>query len=65
MELRARRAQLESEIATLSEKNQQLLEEAHRLRKDPAYAEEVARQQFGLVRPGETVVKFRDQNSQN
>lgn len=61
LELRARRAQLELEIATLSEKNRQLLEEARRLREDPAYAEAVARQQFGLVRPGETVVKFRDQ----
>ena len=61
LELRARRVQLESEIATLAEKNQQLLEEARRLREDPAYAEAVARRQFGFVRPGETVVKFRDQ----
>ena len=58
-ELNARQEQLEAEIAALKRENIRLVQEAKRLREDPSYAEAVARQQFGLVRPGETVVKFR------
>ena len=29
-----------------------------RLRNDPAYIEKLAREEFGYVRPGETVLKF-------
>lgn len=58
-ELNARQEQLEAEIALLKKENARLVQEAKRLREDPAYAEAVARRQFGFVRPGETVVKFR------
>lgn len=58
-ELNARQEQLEAEIAALKRENLRLAQEARRLREDPAYAEQVARQQFGFVRPGETVVKFQ------
>ena len=58
-ELNARQEQLETEIALLKRENVRLYQEAKRLREDPSYAEAVARQQFGFVRPGETVVKFR------
>ena len=58
-ELNARQDQLEAEIATLKRENLRLYQEAKRLREDPSYAEAVARRQFGFVRPGETVVKFR------
>ena len=62
-ELNARQEQLETEIALLKRENVRLYQEAKRLREDPSYAEAVARQQFGFVRPGETVVKFRRQKS--
>ena len=58
-ELNARQEQLEAEIAALKRENLRLYQEAKRLREDPSYAEAVARQQFGFVRPGETVVKFQ------
>ena len=58
-ELNARQEQLEAEIAMLKQENFRLYQEAKRLREDPAYAEAVARQQFGFVRPGETVMKFQ------
>jgi len=58
-ELNARQEQLEAEIAALKGENLRLVQEAKRLREDPSYAEALARQQFGFVRPGETVVKFQ------
>ena len=58
-ELKSRQDQLEAEVALLRRENLRLAEEARRLREDPAYAEAVARRELGLVRPGETVVKFR------
>ena len=64
-ELRARHEQLEAEIAMLRSENVRLYQQATRLREDPAYAEAVARQQFGFVRPGETVVRFQQKTSAN
>ena len=58
-ELNSRQEQLEAEIALLKRENGRLYQEAKRLREDPSYAEAVARQQFGFVRPGETLVKFQ------
>ena len=58
-EINARQEQLETEITALKKENARLYQEAKRLREDPAYAEAVARQQFGFVRPGETVIKFQ------
>ena len=59
-ELRAQRSQLKSEVGTLKEQNRRLYDEARRLREDPGYAEAVYRQEMGFVRPGETVIKFKD-----
>ena len=58
-ELKARQEELEAQIGLLRRENVRLSQEAKRLREDPSYAEAVARQQFGFVRPGETVVKFK------
>ena len=58
-EMKARQEQLEAEIALLKRENLRLYQEAKRLREDPAYAEAIARQQLGFVRPGETVVKIQ------
>jgi len=58
-ELKAQRTRLEEEVAGLRAKNQQLYEQARRLREDPSYMEAVARKELGFVRPGETVIKIR------
>ena len=58
-ELKAQRAQMKAEIETLRQQNQRLYEEARRLREDPGYAEQVYRQEMGVVRPGETVIKIK------
>jgi cell division protein FtsB len=44
----------------LQAENQQLMEQARRLREDPSAVEEVARRDLGLVRPGETLVIVKD-----
>ena len=46
-------------IAVLKAENDGLREQARRLREDPAFIEEVARQEFGLIRPGERVFIIR------
>jgi cell division protein FtsB len=53
-ELRA----LEADVSALTEKQRRLAEIAERLRSDPAYLEKLAREEMGMVREGETVLKF-------
>ncbi len=48
-------ARLEARIADMKAENEELREHARRLREDPAFLEEVARREFGLIRPGERV----------
>ena len=43
----------------LLQANTRLREEIRRLRHDDLYLEQLARRQFGLVRPNETVYRFR------
>jgi len=43
----------------LLQANARLREEIRRLRHDDLYLEQLARRQFGLVRPNETVYRFR------
>lgn len=56
-ELRA----LERNVSTLTEKQKKLEEIAERLRSDPVYLEKLAREEVGMVREGETVLKFPSQ----
>ena len=49
---------LERENATLRREAERLAQTIDRLRNDPAYLERVAREERGMVRPGETVLKF-------
>lgn len=60
--LRARREQdsMAANVARLRMENQQLQEQARRLKTDPVAQEEAARRQLGLIRPGETLVILRD-----
>ena len=53
-----RHAQLTREITGLRHENERLRREAHRLREDPGTIEEVAREELGLIRPGELLLLF-------
>ena len=48
----------EGAIATLRAQAQTLARTIDRLRNDPAYIEKLAREEHGLVREGENVLKF-------
>ena len=48
-------------MSTLAEKQKTLEAIAERLRSDPAYLEKLAREEMGMVREGETVLKFPSQ----
>jgi cell division protein FtsB len=47
-------------LTKLRLENQQLREDARRIREDPAAMEEAARRELGFIRPGETLVIIRD-----
>ena len=49
---------LERELTTLRAQSEKLAATVVRLRDDPAYVEKYAREDLGLVREGETVLKF-------
>jgi cell division protein FtsB len=49
---------MEREITTLRARTEELTRTVERLRNDPAYIEKLAREEFGMVRPDETVLKF-------
>lgn len=51
-------ASLEREIATLRAETSRLMAVVDRLRTDPDYIEQVAREDLGLVKPGEKVLKL-------
>jgi cell division protein FtsB len=47
-------------LARLKRENAGLREQARRLQQDPATIETVARQDLGLIRPGEILVRVKD-----
>jgi cell division protein FtsB len=49
---------LEREIVTLRAETGRLTATVHRLRTDPDFIEQVAREDLGLVKPGERVLKL-------
>ena len=51
---------LEQTVQAARGENQRLLEQARRYREDPATIEELARQDLGLIRPGEKLFIIRD-----
>jgi cell division protein FtsB len=60
--IRARRHEAEqvAAVARLRQENAGLREQARRLREDPSAIESVAREQLGLIRPGEMLFILRD-----
>ncbi|MEX2145462.1 MAG: septum formation initiator family protein [Candidatus Rokuibacteriota bacterium] len=57
-QMKAEMAAQEREIAALRARTEALGKTAERLRNDPAYIEKIAREEYGYVREGETVLKF-------
>jgi cell division protein FtsB len=57
-QMRAEIRILERDIVTLRARTVELSRTVERLRTDPAYIEKLAREEFGYVRPDETVLKF-------
>jgi cell division protein FtsB len=49
---------LQRDVVTLRTQSEQLAATVQRLRDDPLYVEKLAREDLGLVREGETVLKF-------
>lgn len=58
-EMRRSRAALTREIGELAAANAALAEEVRALRTDPGRIEAIAREELGLVKPGELVYEFR------
>lgn len=58
---RQRRASVrEEEIRNKEESIQQLRRQQERFLTDPKFVEDVAREEFGKARPGETIFRFSD-----
>lgn len=49
---------VKSETASLEEQNRTLAEDVGRLKNDPAYLEDVARKEYGLIRKNEMIFDF-------
>lgn len=60
MRTRQQYAALAAEVERAKAANAKLREEVRRLSEDPAAIEELARREFGLIRPGEKVFIVRD-----
>lgn len=58
LDLHRTRRELQQEIADLREKNEALSGQVNALRSDPVYIEALARDQLGMVRPGEQVYRL-------
>jgi len=56
--LRQQMDTMERDIVTLRARADELSRTVERLRHDPALIEKLAREEFGYVRPDETVLKF-------
>ncbi len=54
---------VEREVEALRAKQAELTRTVERLRNDPLYIEKLAREEMGMVREGETVLKFPSQTS--
>jgi len=58
LDLHRTRRELQQEITDLRDKNVKLTDQVRALRSDPVYIEALAREQLGMVRPGEQVYRL-------
>lgn len=61
LQLKKNEEKLLKEINQISSENNSLKKEIDLLKKDPAYLEKCAREKFGLVKPGEMVFQFKNE----
>jgi len=61
--LKLEKAKNDTKLNLLSQENKRLKEENKRLKEDPVYIEKMARENLGLAKPDEVVVKFVNQTS--
>ncbi|MDI6714483.1 MAG: septum formation initiator family protein [Thermodesulfovibrio sp.] len=59
-ELKKNEQKILTEINQIKRTNESIKEEINLLKKDPKYLEKYAREQFGLIKPGEMVFQFED-----
>lgn len=57
-QMRGQLEALERDNASLRQQAARLTQAIERLRNDPAYLEQIAREEQGMVRPGDTILKF-------
>ena len=60
MHYRAQRQEFAREAGRLRNENDKLRQEIDSLKNDPHYIERVARENLGMVRPGEFVIEFTE-----
>ncbi len=60
--LNIQKAQNEARLKALLDENRRLAEENRKLKEDPVYIEKMARENLGLAKKGEYVVKFVNQD---
>ena len=60
-QLSQRQTDLVSKTATLKQETELLEQKINRLRNDTALIEQIAREQYGMRKPGETVYKIKSQ----
>jgi cell division protein FtsB len=60
MRARQQSAELAARVQQLKDENRALLERARKLDKDPATIEMLAREELGLIRPGEVLFILKD-----
>ncbi|HEX9442514.1 MAG TPA: septum formation initiator family protein, partial [Candidatus Binatia bacterium] len=56
--LNGEKKQLQEKNFLLQKENEALRDRAYRIRNDDLYLEKIAREELGLIRPGETVYRF-------
>jgi cell division protein FtsB len=61
LQMRAEMEAMEKDVAALRQQTEQLSAMVERLRTDPSFVEKLAREDLGLVREGDTVLKFPSQ----
>ena len=57
-QMRGQLEALERDNTTLRQQAARLTQTIDRLRNDPSYLEQIAREEQGMVRPGDTILKF-------
>jgi cell division protein FtsB len=60
LELHSNLSQIEAEVQELERRSQETKARIERLRSDPFEIETVARERFGMLRPGERVLRLED-----